>query len=139
MDSTTHIFSLYGTDADEILRHEKRGPELECFRARSIGPRELSRLAEVLDLAGYETAIQYFSLLAGESQEPPWVISIPESLTRKITAMDATEATEVASIWARTSELSGAFHAHDLHTYLDDLRAFMGRNNGPFVLFVKLD
>ena len=137
--AATDVVALAGASAWDLLWSKDRGAALPHLRARSIGPIQLARLGEVLGLGDPDTLIRSFSLLAGESQESPWVISIPETLTTAVASL-RTEAIEgVASRWAGAEGMPATVSAEALQDYLERLQGLHAGTDGPLVMLVHTE
>jgi len=139
LEAATDVVSLDGGSAWDLLWSKDRGAALPHLRARSIGPLQLARLGELLGLGEPDTLIRSFSLLAGESQESPWVISIPEALTTAVASLGPEAIEGVASRWAGAEDMSATVSAVALQDYLERLRGLHAGSAGPLVLLVHTE
>jgi hypothetical protein len=136
LEAATDVVSLDSGSARDLLWSTDLGAAMPRLRARSIGPIQLARLGELLGLGDFDTLIRGFSLLAGESQESPWVISIPEALIEAVASLGETERGEVAWRWVRADDMPDVLTPERLQTYLAGLPGLLDSAAGPFVLFV---
>lgn len=132
----TWVFSLARVTADELRWAEEPWRLHPCHRASSIGPLELAALAEVMGIGDRREVIREFSLLAGESQESPWVVSCPEELMLRIGALGEGEVAAMAVGWA--AACGPVADANFLVEYLEGLGAFARHSEGPYALYVRL-
>ncbi len=139
LEAATDVVSLDGGSAWDLLWAKDRGASLPHLRARSIGPIQLARLSELLGLGNLEAALRGFSLLAGESQESPWVVSFPEPLARALVGLAPEGLEDVASRWARAEDMSIGRSSAVLRAYLEELRRLLDSTAGPFVLLVRVE
>jgi hypothetical protein len=100
---------------------------------------ELALLAEVMGIGERGEVIREFSLLAGESQESPWVISFPEGLMSRVTELSEGDVGAVARRWAESGEMAGSATQDALGEYLRGLAAFARHSDGPYALYVRLE
>ena len=135
--TTTDVFSLARVTADELRWAEEPWRRQPCHRATGIGPLQLARLAELLGIGGHDEFIREFSLLAGEIQETPWVVSFPERLMSRIGALDEGDAGAVAVRWADALDPALGVSPDALRAYLRGLRVFAARSVGPYALYVR--
>ena len=77
-----------------------------------------------------------FSLLAGESQQGPWVVSIPADLVAAIAALEESQLAALADRWARPDELANATTAGARAAYVRELGRFLRAHEGPFALYI---
>lgn len=136
--TTTDVFSLAQVTADELRWAQEPRRHYRCHRATSIGPLELARLAEVLGLGRSDVLVREFSLLAGESQESPWVVSFPGELMSRISGLSEGEARTVARCWAAAREFADGGSPDVLQAYLTGLGEFARASDGPYALYVRL-
>jgi hypothetical protein len=131
----THLCSLGETTADE-LRWSRGEPGCPCLEITPVGPPALGALGQLLE-AGAETEIVgEFRLLAGESQEPPWVLGLPTALTPALAAIEEHDVGRLADAWAATLEPGAALTSADAHRILRDLLRFAGGHPGPLCVLV---
>lgn len=130
----TDVFSLAGTSADELRWAGSPRRLRPHFAARDIGPRELARLAGLLDIESPATLAGGFSLLAGESQQSPWVVSVPDVIVEGIAVLAEQEIEPLANRWAHP-ESQGSSPVV-LADYLRGLSRFLGQHEGPFALYI---
>lgn len=136
--TTTDVFSLAQVTADELRWSEQPWRHHSCYRASSVGPPELARLADALGVGDATEVIREFSLLAGESQESPWVVSLPSELMARISQLSGSDARAVARRWAARCEFASDASAFELRVYLTGLVDFVRRSDGPYALYVRL-
>jgi hypothetical protein len=134
----TDLFSLARVTADELRWSEEPWRNSPCFRATRIGPLQLARLAEVLGIGRHGEVLREFSLLAGESQESPWVVSFPQELMSRVGALGEAEAGEVALCWAAAFGPAADATSEALLEYLKGLGKFARTTEGPYALYVRL-
>jgi hypothetical protein len=138
MTTTTDVFSLARVSADELRWTEEPWRRHTCHRAASVGPLELARLAEVMGIGDRGEVIREFSLLAGESQESPWVVSFPQEMMSRIGALGEGQAGEIAQRWAAACEPSAGATPEALLEYLTSLGSFARDSEGPYALYVRV-
>lgn len=129
----TDIYSIAEVTPDELRWAREPWKNFPCVRAHSNGPMELSRLGELLGVGSYEEVLAGFTFLAGESQESPWVVAIPEGLVERLTSVDGAAQQWAATRWA------GAIDGHEargLRIYLERLAEFLGDHEGPVALYI---
>ncbi len=136
MDFTIGIFSISGTSAEDLLWDRRPWQTLPHYRGPAIGPMELAHLAVVLEIGDYEASITGFSLLAGESQETPWVIGLPANLAEAIASLDEHDITGAAGMWMQRGDLGDRFSLDELERYLAGAIEFLRDTSGPYVLRV---
>lgn len=130
------LCSIAESSADALLKARGEISSSDCFPMGSLGPTELSSLIAVLDFEGNAQASIDFTLLAGESQSGPWVVSLPEQLEAAVTAMDRDERVEVAKIWGREAEMGQGRTAGDLVDFLEGLGDYLRSNRAPFAIYI---
>jgi len=136
MDIMIGIFSLAETPAEDLLWDQLPWNARSHYRGSLIGPTELAHLAVILGIGSFEAIIAGFSLVAGESQDMPWVISLPEDLIEAITVLDDTDIVATARMWAQRHELANRFSVSELEQYLTGAGGFLRDTPGPHVLRV---
>jgi hypothetical protein len=104
-----------------------------------MGPLELALLAEVMGIGDRGEVIREFSLLAGESQESPWVISFPEGLMSRVSELSEGDVEAVARRWAEAGEHAAGANLDALQAFLKALVAFARHSDGPYALYIRLD
>jgi hypothetical protein len=132
----TDVFSLAATSADELRWSAAPRDHYPHHRAEDIGPQVLGRLAELLGAGAAANLVGGFSLLAGESQHSPWVVSLPPELVEGIGALEDDEIEPLVNRWRRPNELATAVAPAALAEYLRGLSRFLRSHDGPFVLFI---
>ncbi|MCP4900686.1 MAG: hypothetical protein GY906_27295 [bacterium] len=130
------IVSLADRTAEDILRKGCEQEEHKCFSSGLIGPTEFSRLALLMDVSGMGAIGTGFKLLAGESQEGPWVISFPLELESAMRLMDSRERREVALLWAESEDVAGVEPDGGFEQLLGGIAGFLGAHQSPFALHV---
>lgn len=135
----TDVFSLAGTSADEVRWSKEPRLRFAHHRADDIGPQVLGRLAELLGAVAAVNLVAGFSLLAGESQHSPWVVSIPADLLAAVAALEEDQMDALAARWARPDELSNVTTAGARAAYLRGLSRFLRSHEGPFVLYIHTE
>lgn len=136
MDVMIGVFSLAEIPAEDLLWDQRPWHSRPHYRGPLIGPTELAHLAVTLGTGGFAATIAGFSLLAGESQDVPWVISIPADLIEAVAALDDSDIVATARMWAQRDDLSGRFSVEDLEHYLAGAGAFLRDTPGPHALRV---
>lgn len=139
IDAATDVFSIAGSSAWDLRWSKHPWMSSPHLRARSLGPIQLARLGEVLGIGGYDTVIQGFSLLAGESQESPWVIAFPEELASAVASLGSGEVEGIGTRWAHAEDMPSEVSPEELKTYLEALRSLLVDHAGPFVLYVRVE
>ena len=135
----TDVYSLADVTAEELRWARKPWQLWPCLRAKDIGPKELARLGEVLDVGPNQDVLAGFSFLAGESQESPWVVALPERLALRLAVSTDDEIMSVAAGWRDALDREVAPSPNDLVGYLRDLVDFLGEHDGPYGLYVTFD
>jgi hypothetical protein len=130
------VYSLAGTSADELRWSDDPRTRYRHHRAHDVGPQELARLAALLGVGTAADLVGGFSLLAGESQQSPWVVSIPAVLLAGVAALDEGEIEPLANRWRLPDELATAVAPAALAEYLRGLSRFLRSHDGPFALYV---
>lgn len=138
MGVTSHLCSLTDGTADELRWTERATTVWPCVGIGELGPRELSRLGPPLGIGSAAQLLTGFTLLAGESQESPWVISVPQDLARALAAVDGALIEPLAAAMALDAEDAGARPASRLVEQLDRVVGFLREHAGPFALHVEL-
>jgi len=85
---TSTVLSAATVSADDLRWAADPASLAPSLPVSPCGPIELAALGEALGLGSAAQLLSGFSLLAGESQESPWVISIPEELVQALAAVD---------------------------------------------------
>jgi len=135
MGVLTDLVSLGDRDPQHVLSSDVEAP---TFQSKGIGIVELSQLGELLGAGDSIELSRQFDLIAGEEDEGPWLLTIPEALLSSLqTAMDGT-LESVAPKWARIEEFGGHAEVDVLMDYLKGARAFLTENEGPFALSICL-
>jgi hypothetical protein len=134
---TTDVYSLARVTADDLRWAEEPWRNLACHRATEIGPLQLAQLAELLGIGTHREMIRDFSLLAGESQEGPWVVSLPSELMSRVGELTGAEARDVALRWSVACQPSTGGTPGTLFEYLDGLGAFARDNVEPYALYIR--
>ncbi len=95
----TFLCSLADITADDLRYSRTTGPRprLEITPA---GPPELALLGRLLGAGDDQAILRGFRLLAGESQEPPWVIGVPEELRDLLASIGENALPRLADAWA---------------------------------------
>lgn len=127
------LFSLGDVGADDLRWAPDATDRWPCCELLGIGPRELAVLGEQLGLGGAEELLGRGSLLAGESFEPPWVVSVPEPLRLALEGLTELATVAVAARWSES--LPGAAIPDPPRT-LAALAAFARVTEGPWALRV---
>jgi hypothetical protein len=136
MNVVTYLFSLSDTTADELRWKINPWLELPACPAFSVTPVELSWLGEILGAGPQGSLLKQCSLAAGESQEPPWVVSLPPALVSALRAIVPEESHEVAGRWGLVDEMAGALPLDSLVHFLDAAVEFLEYRADPIVLYV---
>ncbi len=136
MNHRIGIFSIAESCADELLWNRRPWATLDHFRGLPIGPMELADLAALLGIGNYERLIGGFSLLAGESQDMPWVISLPLDLVEAVSSLNDHDIAAAARLWALRGDMTSRFTNTDLEQYLKGAGLFLSSCPGPHVLLV---
>jgi hypothetical protein len=139
IDAATDVFSVAGSSAWDLRWSNDPWTSSPHLRARRLGPIQLARLGEVLGVGSYDTVIQGFSLLAGESQESPWVIAFPEELASAVASLGSGEVEGIGTRWANAEGMPSEISPEELKTYLEALRSLLVGHAGPFVLYVRVE
>ena len=135
----TALYSLEELTADDLRwqREPTDGrPHVTCS---PIGPRELALLAELLGCGDHHNLLAHMRLLAGESQESPWVVAIPERVASAIGRIRGGEMAFRSAQWRAASELTSAFETHRLEQLLSEMVRFLQSHEGPFAMLVVMD
>ena len=77
-----------------------------------------------------------FPFLAGESQEPPWVVGLPEHLAVRLRAVPPGDIARLATSWREAFDPTNAPSPSELATVLRDLTGFLQRHDPPFALHI---
>ena len=136
---TTDVFSLAETTADELRWAEQPRRRWPCLQAAGIGPKELARLGEVLGVGSSAEVLAGFSFLAGESQEPPWVVALPQNLASTLGTVSSDAIETLAAAWDEAPARDPSGSPDRLAAYLRELTEFLERYEGPFVLYISLN
>jgi len=135
----TDVFSLAGISADELRWCDDPGSRFPHLSAHDVGPQPLARLAGLLGIGSAAPLVGGFSLLAGEIQQSPWVVSIPPDLVEAVAALDDDEIEPLANRWRYPDELGAALPPAVLADYLRGLSRFLRGHEGPFVLYIHAE
>jgi hypothetical protein len=133
----TDVFSLSRVTAEELRWAERPRERFSCVRAASIGPKELAQLGEGLDVGSFEAVLSGFRFLAGESQEPPWVVSIPDVLVDRLHDLGDQDVISICAEWNEALTADAAHSRESLTAYLDRLIGFVNGREGPYALYVS--
>lgn len=136
MDVMIGIFSLAETSAEDLMWDQLPWKSRPHYQGPQIGPTELAHLAVTLGTGEFEATIAGFSLLAGESQDLPWVISIPGDLIEAIASLDDNDIVATARMWTQRDDLASRFSVEELEHYLAGAGGFMRDTLGPHILRV---
>ena len=131
------LLSLRDTDADQLRWNPQilqRTPHVECT---PIGPPQLAALGEVLSVRSRDDLLSDMRLLAGESQERPWVISVPDELALGASTVQPEQYAFLSHQWRRSPQLSSGFDGVQLQELLSRLLRFLSSTDGPFALLVQ--
>ena len=132
----TDVYSLAGISAEEIRWSEQQRTRAPHHRAHDVGLQDLGRLAGLLGVGTGSDLVGGFSLLAGESQQGPWVVSIPADLLAAVAALEEDQMDALAARWAHPDELSNVTTAGARAAYVRELWRFLRAHEGPFVLYI---
>jgi hypothetical protein len=136
----TDVFSLAHVGAEELRWAQRPRDRFPCVSARAIGPNDLARLGEVLGAGPAEALLAGFRFLAGESQEPPWVVAMPRDLVDRLNDLRDGEMARPVAQWAKVlDDVGGAHSSESLRSYLRRLLDFVTRYGGPYVLYISAD
>lgn len=135
----TDVFSLAGISADELRWCDDPRGRFPHLSAHDVGPQPLARLAGLLGIGDAASLVGGFSLLAGESQQSPWVVSIPPEVAEGVAALDDDEIEPLANRWRHPDELATALPPAMLADYLRGLSRFLRGHEGPFVLYIHTE
>ncbi len=135
----TDVYSLADVTAEELRWARQPWQRWPCLRDEDVGPKELARLGEVLGVGVFNDVLGGFSFLAGESQESPWVVALPERLARRLVEVADDEIMSAAVDWSEALDREIAPPADHLATYLRGMVDFLAKHDGPYVLYVTLD
>jgi len=102
----------------------------------SIKPLDLAHLGEVLGLGSHDSILGEFSLLAGESQEAPWVVSLPPELVFALRNIGRGDWESVAARWGQVDEVGEEYTPNDLLRFLGRAAGFLEEAGDPVVLYV---
>jgi hypothetical protein len=136
----TAVFSLTHVGAEELRWAQRPRDRYPCVPAHAIGPKELARLGEVLGAGPAEALLAGFRFLAGESQEPPWVVAMPPVLVDQLHDLGDEEIALTVAEWAKVFDDVGKAHSSEsLRGYARRLRGFVNQHHGPFALYISAD
>jgi hypothetical protein len=138
MAAEVTVFSLQHTTARDLRWRADRpehGPV--CFLG-AIGPSELACLGEVLGLGDADSIRSGFSLLVGESQESPWVVSLPEGLGAAVACVEDDRVADVAAGWSAHAALSRDVLPAAPSAVVARLARFLRSTAGPWVLLIRM-
>jgi hypothetical protein len=136
MNFASYLFSLEDVSADDLRWAKEPWDAHPCCPAFSIRPQELARLGEILDAGTYEDLLGGFSLVAGESQEPPWVVSLPPALVAALRTIAPDDSHSFAARWGLIDEVIENQPVENLVQFLDRMVDFLGYGRDPIVLFI---
>lgn len=93
------LCSLADVTADD-LRYSRATGGRARLEITPAGPPELALLGRLLGAGDDQEIMRGFRLLAGESQEPPWVIGVPEELRGLLASLEENALPRLAEEWA---------------------------------------
>ena len=118
MRVVTHLVALGERTAEGLLLAEEPGRVFPTCPALSLSPLDLARLGEILGAGDHDSLLGQFKLLAGESQEPPWVVSLPGALVRALRTMAPGDEPTTAAEWVEAGEAGEGHSRDDLAQFL---------------------
>lgn len=133
----TYLVSLAGRTADQLRWAERPWQSWPNVTLGSLGPRELVRLGPALGAGDPDELILDCSLLAGESQDSPWVVSLPPTLVAGLEAVAPAATEAVAARWVLDDELAAGRDPRELLGSFARMVSFVQSQEGPFVLYVR--
>jgi hypothetical protein len=125
------LVALGGLEPDDLLGVDPGRLDRPSLWLGQLGPLELAVLADLLGL-DRDAIGRRFSLLAGESQESPWVVSFPDELAAALAGLDEPVALSLAGRWADHLTTSGV----DAGELLARLTSLVAGVTGPLVLHI---
>lgn len=132
----TAVFSLDSVDADDLRWHPDRCRQYPHVECTPLSPRELAALAALTCGDTQEALLEKMQLLAGESQESPWVISIPDNLVATICGLKDDHEADLALRWQQSGGSTAQLDVDTLRALIFTLRDFLTVHPGPFALLV---
>jgi len=136
MDVVTYLFSLADATADELRWTKEPWSRLPACPAFSITPKDLAWLGEILGAGGHDELLGGCSLAAGESQEPPWIVSLPAPLVAAVREISGEARLSVAGRWGMVDEVAADVPPGSLVRFLDHAAPFLERASDPIVLYI---
>ena len=127
------VYSVADVGADELRWAESPWQRWPCVRLQDLGPMELARLGEVLGVDTYDEVLAGFVFLAGESQESPWVVAVPDGLVQALVSAASDELRAMAEGWSTVIERD---ERASLRSRLERLSEFLTRHESPFGLYI---
>jgi hypothetical protein len=127
---------LKEVSADDLRWAKEPWSRYQSCSAYSIRPQELAHAGELLGLGTHEELLRGFSLIAGESQEPPWVVSLPATLVAALRAVGPDETESLAARWGLVDEVGGVQPVESLIRFLAEVVGFLENNSDPIVLYI---
>jgi len=127
------LFSLAEVGVDELRWTERPWRRWPSVDLGDIGPKQLARLAELLGVGSHESVLGGFAFLAGESQESPWVVAVPDGLVQALASAVSDELRATAEGWSTVIERDDAA---SLRSRLERIGRFFRRHEGPFSLYI---
>ena len=127
------VYSVADVGADELRWAESPWQRWPCVRLQDLGPMELARLGEVLGVDTYDEVLAGFAFLAGESQESPWVVAVPQGLVQALASAGSDELRQTADGWNSVLERD---ERASLEGRLERLAEFLTRHESPFGLYI---
>ncbi len=131
------VFSLQHTTAGDLVWRADGTEHGPACPLGGVGPVELACLGEALGLGDADSIRSGFSLLAGESQESPWVVSLPQDLGAAVACVEDHRVADAATRWAEQIG-SPRIAPADWKALLGRLARYCRSTAGPWVLLIRM-